>query len=194
MIPQGQLSHDERDYLRKTVIGLSPEIILESGTWYGGGSTYSLASALRSIYKGFLYTWEENFNFYNVANNFYSNDGWEQYVKCINGDFISGVADFESDLMKNVSMVFLDGGDENERGTLKLPENMYPEYSENLASFKILEKRLSINSHVLLHDWEVKGGRGTFVKWYLDNKNWYGWELINIKKGSTGLAHLIKNK
>lgn len=97
----------------------------------------------------------------------------------------------DQSIIDKTSLFFMDGGDENEHGQLKLPANMYPQHSENLAAFKILEKRIKSGTHVLCHDWLVQGGRGTFIKWYLDNNDWDGWKL-HFVENSYGMSHLIK--
>jgi hypothetical protein len=43
-----------------------------------------------------------------------------------------------------------------------------------------------------LHDWTVDGGRGTFVKQYLEKKSFDGWEIVDVINATTGLAHLLK--
>jgi hypothetical protein len=188
---KGQLNQIERNYLHNLVIDKKPDIILESGTWYGGGSTLAMVSALKNNNKGILYTYETHIPFYNVATKYYRNSIYYNYIKLLNEDFVIAISNLGEDFYKKVSIVFLDGGDENQFGQLKLPICMYPESSENLASFKILENKVNRGTHVICHDWLVENGRGTFIKWYLDLKKWEGWKLEFLEQ-SYGMAHLIK--
>ncbi len=194
MIP-GQLNGSERFYLQSLVERIKPEIVIENGTWYGGGSTLFLVKGLCNNQKGVLYTYETHKPFFDVANNFYGHCGnpnnYTPFIKLFNADFNTSMVELDQEIIDKTSIFFMDGGDENEHGHLKLPKEMYPEHSENLGAFKIIEKRIKSGTHVLCHDWLVEGGRGTFIKWYLDNKKWDGWKLLYLET-SYGMAHLIK--
>lgn len=190
MIPQGQLSKVERDYLYKITTEIRPNIVLESGTWYGGGSTYAIYKALRDMRYGMLLTYESCERFWKIANDFYADS---PFIMCLNLEFTERMEKADGDPMWNdVGMVFLDGGDEDENGKLKLPEESYPEASENLAAFKIIERNAISGTHVLCHDWNINGGRGTFIKSYLQSTNYEGWTLTKVIPETTGLAHLIR--
>lgn len=188
--PDGQLVDGDRNYLYALTLGIKPQIIIESGTWKGGGSTYFLVSALKKNQKGILYTYEEQKQFYDIAFNFYNTEEWKPYIKLFNEDFVKAMININQEILDNTSLIFLDGGDETVEGQLKLPANKYPEHSENLASFKILEKRIKTGTSVVCHDW--LGGRGEWIKIYLDSKKWEGWKLLYLNTNSVGMSHLIK--
>lgn len=189
-IPDGQLSNVERDYLFNVVVSLKPNLVIESGTWRGGGSTLSLVKGVLENKIGQLHTYESHTPFWAHASNFYESSIYKPYIQLFNEDFVEGIKKYNFD--DNKVVIFLDGGDETPDGAPKLPMEMYPEASENLASFKILESKVKSGTNVLLHDWTVDTGRGTFIKSYLEKTNFDGWKVINIVNATTGLAHLVK--
>ena len=190
MIPEGQLVNEDRSYLHSLVLGIKPEIVIESGTWKGGGSTYFLTTALYKNNKGILYTYEEQKLFYDIAYKFYEGSELEPFIKLFNEDFVKAMETIDQSILSKTSLIFLDGGDETVDGHLKLPTTAYPDASENLASFKILEKRISSGTHVVCHDW--LDGRGAWIKMYLDSIKWSGWKLLYLNPRSVGMSHLIK--
>jgi hypothetical protein len=44
----GQLTIEERKFLHTTVLAEKPSLVFEIGTWKGGGSTWQIATALKS--------------------------------------------------------------------------------------------------------------------------------------------------
>lgn len=54
----GQLRDSERALLRRGILDARPDVVVEAGTWYGGGSTFTIAKALRENRRGMLYTVE----------------------------------------------------------------------------------------------------------------------------------------
>ena len=194
-IPDGQMSENERNYITDVVKKLNPKISIESGTWYGGGSTLSIVKGLLNT-DGVLYTYEEHFDFYDVAKNFYKNSEYVDNIQLFNLSFITGIDEFDDKFYESIDFVLLDGGDELPNGDHKLDVNEYfDEYnkSENVQSFKILENKIKIGCHLLLHDWSVDIGRGHFVKRYLEESgNIKNFEIINLLNDTTGLVHLKK--
>lgn len=63
----GQLTDSERKFLRQAVLIAKPQLVLEVGTWKGGGSTWQIASALFENNHGMLYTCETEKAFYDEA-------------------------------------------------------------------------------------------------------------------------------
>jgi hypothetical protein len=189
-IPEGQLSDTERDYLFNLVISIKPNLVLESGTWLGGGSTLFLVKGVFENKIGKLHTYESHTPYWKHANNFSEQSIYKSYIDLFNEDFIEGCKKYNFE--DNKVIIFLDGCDEGADGKHPFPLEMYPEISENLQAFKILEFKIKSGTNVLLHDWNVDLGRGTWVKKYLEKNNFNGWELVNIITTTTGLAHLIK--
>ena len=195
MEPEGQLSENERFFLENLVIEKKPRKILESGTWKGGGSTLSLTKGLYSNQSGVLETFEEHEPFHLVAKNYYTNSVYQSYIKLYNGTFLKEIQKFSDDYYEDLDLIFLDGGDEAPNGLHKLEVSEYlNDYtvSENLQSFIFLSKKIKSNTIVALHDWSVTEGRGNFVKRYLEDIDFRGFELLQVVDGSTGLAILIK--
>lgn len=197
-IPEGHLSPEERQYLTDFVVNTKPKIILESGTWKGGGSTLSLAKGLFHNKTGTLHTYETYTPYYDIANTYYQQSEYDPYVKLHNTDFVDGISLLSDEELSNVDAVFLDGGDYDPDGqVLKFSIEEYrrnPLLSENVQAFIKLNSFLKINSHILFHDWSHEHGRGLFVNMYLDmnedvKKNY---KLINLIPSQTGLAHFVK--
>lgn len=80
----GQLWPAERQFLHDAVVSARPNIVLEVGTWKGGGSTWQIATALKELKHGHLHTCEINSDFYIEAKKIYDNDEWRPYVTCWN--------------------------------------------------------------------------------------------------------------
>lgn len=192
-IPPGQLSIEERKYLKNVVTTFKPNLLLESGTWFGGGSTLSLVEGLYENKKGILHTVEEVTGYYTVANNFYKNSKYLDFIKLHNSSFISFINTID---LSEIDLIFLDGGDEAPDGKHKLELKEYlKDYncSENVQSFKIIEERIKPNTHVILHDWNDVQGRGNFVKRYLEKEDKMKYfKIHNCLNITTGLMHLIK--
>jgi hypothetical protein len=194
-IPSGQMTDNEKQYIYNLVKNINSKLSLESGTWYGGGSTLSLAKGLYET-KGILHTFEEHYDFYKIAKEFYDSSIYDN-VKLYNSSFTNGLKEFSDDFLKSVDLILLDGGDELPNGKHKLSILEYiNDYnnSENVQSFILLENKINVGCNLLLHDWSIIEGRGNFIKRYLEDTNNTKFELINIIPGSTGLAHLKKIK
>ncbi len=191
--PPGQLSQEEKNYLTSVVLHIKPNIVLESGTWFGGGSTLSLVHGLYKNKKGILHTVEEVVGFFQVASNYYVNSKYSSFIKLYNDSFISVINNMN---LSEVDLFFLDGGDETPEGQHKLPISEYInnyDVSENVQSFKIIEKQIKPNTHLILHDWNIPHGRGNFIKRYLEKENkMKHYKLQCCLNTTTGLAHLIK--
>jgi hypothetical protein len=195
MIPEGQLSSEEREFLTQLVIEMKPRKILESGTWKGGGSTLSLTKGLYMNGSGILDTYEEHDPFHMIAKNFYINSEYKNFINLYRGTFLNEIKNLPNNYYDDLDLVFLDGGDEQPNGHHKLSVSKYMEdynLSENLQSFKHIATKIKPNTTVLLHDWSVLEGRGNFVKRYLEDINFDGFDLVTVVGGSTGMAFLIK--
>ena len=194
--PLGQMTLNERDYVYNTVKNTNTKLAIESGTWYGGGSTLSIVKGLYET-QGMLHTFEENYSFYEVAKRFYDNSIYTKNIQLYNNSFINGLKNLSYKLLNSVDLILLDGGDELPNGLHKLKIDEYIKnynVSENVQSFKFLEDNIKVGCHILLHDWLIVQGRGNFIQRYLIDTNNTNFKLINVIYGSTGLAHLQKIK
>ena len=195
-VPSGQMTQIERDYIYNTVKEINAKVCIESGTWYGGGSTLSLTKGSYDN-NGMVYTYEECYDFYKVAKDFYDKSIYVNNIKLYNSTFIKGLEEFPDDFFETIDLVLLDGGDESPNGNHKLSISDYIEdynVSENVQSFKFLENRIKVGCHLLLHDWTINTGRGSFIKRYLNETKNDNFEVIRVINESTGLAHLKKIK
>lgn len=188
-VPLGQMCQEEREYLFNVVKILKPQLVLESGTWKGGGSTLCIVRGLFENKNGMLHTFETHKLFYEEARRYYeTSEDFSTHIKLYNQDFIAFVERLTE--WSSTDLILLDGGDETPDGQFKLSMNMYPENSENLKSFKIIEQKCKTGTHVLLHDWTT--GRGSFIRTYLEDKNYSGWKLVHLVSSQVGLAHIVK--
>jgi hypothetical protein len=193
---QGRISIKEANFLYDLIKQFRPNICLESGTGTGAGSTRSIVSSLVDNNYGVLYTYEEYKQFYDTACMTFNNEKDKKFVNIVNKRFNDGILDLNDEMFDKIDFVFLDGGDEAEDSNTKLPVDEYLKnvnLSENVQSFKYLENKLKKGTHVCLHDWSISGGRGNFVKQYLQSTNFHGFKLVSVLEGHTGLAHLIKS-
>jgi len=194
--PSNRVAPDEMVVLSGAISLVKPEIVLESGTGYGGVSTTVIGRTLQANGRGMLYTYETHKPFFDVAVQHITQCALTSFVTLVNADFVAAVNAFDDNVYAKVGVVFLDGGDENPDGTAKRQMEEYyknPDLSENVTSFKILEKKLKPGTHVLLHDWVCPVGRGYLVSLYLNSTKFAGWKLERVVSHTeTGMAHLIK--
>lgn len=135
---EGQLYPPERKLLYDAVLQAKPKIVLEIGTWKGGGSTYQIATALRENGSGKLYTCEVDRIFYEQARGVYSD--WGDIVECHH----TASTDMINQLLGNgiiPDFVFNDGPEEPEL---------------NLSDFQLLEPHLRPGAVFGMHDWDLE--------------------------------------
>jgi hypothetical protein len=185
----GRMIHaGEFTYLHEAVLEAKPKLVIESGTFLGTGSTLAIATALLKMTRGILWTYELNEIFYKKAVDFYTSK-FENFgfIKFYNMNFVDAVKRFDYPTYRMIDFVFLDGGDEDFDGAIK---DIKAEDSENLLSFQLMESKLHIGTHVLLHDWNF--GRGLFIQNYLRGKDFRGWCIKEQFNDHNGFVHLIK--
>ncbi len=180
---EGQLLPDERAFLYNAVIERKPSIVLEVGTWKGGGSTLQIASALASNNKGVLYTCEVDPALYTEAVNNYSSSRFRDYVKFHNKPSTILI----ESMIKNNNIpdfVFFDG----------------PEDSDlNINDFKLLDQYLPSGSYFCMHDWDlghrhdgISSSKATLLRPYLEQLT--TWKIIRSLTApiSVGIVLAIK--
>lgn len=181
METEGQLNATERAHITKTILDASvkPEVVVEVGTWLGGGSTLHILRALQANGTGHLWGVEA------------FKDIYQKMIENIRrgapeaaGRF-TPILGFSTQVLpewlnrlphgKDIDMVFLDGGDNPD---------------EQVEEFKLLEKRIKIGGILMAHDARTRKG-----KWLvpylmlLDN-----WETHIFDYSNYGLLHAIKLK
>ncbi|HEY6228773.1 MAG TPA: class I SAM-dependent methyltransferase [Verrucomicrobiae bacterium] len=158
---EGQLNAAERTLLRAAVLEpkVPPAIVLEVGTWLGGGSTLTFLKALEERGHGRLFGIECDRSIYDqmIANiskgapqavhRFTPLFGFSQQV--IPQWLAEQPADFKIDI------AFLDGGNNP---------------MEQIDEFKLIDARMPVGSHLFSHDAKLRKGRWLvpFVS-HLDN-------------------------
>lgn len=140
---EGQLLQVEREFLHEAVLRARPRLVLEVGTWKGGGSTYYIASALGKLrldgHECQFHTCETDPDRHREASSIYAGPPWNAFVHCHNVP--------SSDLIASLisqgaipDWVFFDG-----------PENE----DVNHNDFLTLDKHMRSGSHFSAHDWET---------------------------------------
>lgn len=171
---EGQLWPEERKFLYNAVVECDPMVVLEVGTWKGGGSTLTIATALHDLHNSSnfydismnktLYTCEVDNELYTTAINQFAGSKFSRSVKFHNIP--------STELIKHLiasynipQFVFFDG-----------PED--PQL--NLDDFKLLDEYLLPGSYFCMHDWDLEvrpdsltSCKATYLRPYLENsKNW----------------------
>lgn len=176
---QGELLPAERALLHETVLNNAPKLVLEIGTWKGGGSTHQIATALSKNQSGVLHTCETNSDFYHEAIQIYNTDEWKDTVFCHHQPSTQLIQQL-IDANQIPDFVFEDG-----------PED--PEL--NMADFALLEPHLSKGAIFCAHDWDldkrVDGGvsiKSRLVRPYIENSS--SWHVLKYitKPVSVGMV------
>jgi len=174
---EGQLYPAERKLLFDTVLRVKPQVVLEIGTWKGGGSTYQIATALRQLGAGKLYTCETNRVFYEEARGIYSG-AWRNIVEC---HYMASTDMINHLLGTNIipDFVFNDGPEEPEL---------------NLNDFLLIAPRLRQGAIYGMHDWDmdvreagVFSVKAKLLRPYLESSSEWQIEAYLTKPDSVGM-------
>lgn len=153
----GQLLETERKTLYNQILLNKPNLVFETGTWYGGGSTYFIANALRHNNNGRLITCEINPDFYNSAVKSYTNHELDKYITFMfrpSNDIIDSFMAFDI----SPDFVFYDGCED--------PDVV-------LDDFKKLERIMKPGSVFSIHDWFNDGSRRKLhLQHYIKPSKW----------------------
>jgi len=166
---EGQLHDLERNKIAEIIHTTKPDICIEVGTWYGGGSTKTILNSLKNIENGFLFGIEYDKSIYskmieNITN--YLPDV-QQYFKPYFGRSKNAIPKIikENNLTK-IDFVFLDGGNNP---------------NEQIKEFKILNNFMPVGGYLLAHDINVR--KGKYFKNYVRNINLFDIEIISTETG-----------
>ena len=180
---EGQLWPVERQLLYDTVFETKPSILLEIGTWKGGGSTYQIATALSNLRHGVLHTCEINTPFYLEAAKIYGGSRWQGIVKCYNIPSTQLINQLIGD-NQIPDFIFCDG-----------PED--PDL--NLSDFLLLEPYLRNGAIFCVHDWDMnirEGGvvsmKAKLLKPYIENSTNWKIQTYLTMPDSVGMVVAIK--
>jgi len=147
---EGQLSPEERQILINSVLNVSkkPQVVIEVGTWLGGGSTLHLLRALETNGVGHLWGIEVDSGIYErmvenitkgapeAVSRFTPIFGFSQVV------IPKWLAELPRDVM--VDLAFLDGGDNPD---------------EQITEFNLLNPRIPVGGQLLSHDANLRKGK-----------------------------------
>ena len=173
----GQLSNEERRILTECILQTKPTVVIEVGTWLGGGSTLHILRALHQNGKGRLWGIESDRDVYerllvNLRNaapeaidRFTPLFGLSQEVL---PHWIAGEGSGLS-----VDVAFLDGGDQPQ---------------EQITEFELLDPLIPVGGHLFAHDARMRKG-----KWFvpflsrLDH-----WKTEVLDSSEVGLLSAVK--
>ena len=176
---QGQLNAEERRLLTSAILDApcKPQVIVEIGTWLGGGSTLHILRALEKNGTGRLWGVEADSSIY------------ERMIANIRSAIPEAVARFtpvfgfsqeaiprllaEQGSGFSVDVAFLDGGDNP---------------GEQITEFELLAPRMPIGGQLLSHDAKLRKGRW-LVPYVSLLDNWRS-ELHDVSE--EGLFHAVK--
>src|SRR5690348_2341637 len=146
----GQLNEQERGILTSAVRDAQkkPKVILEVGTWLGGGSTLHFLRTLKDKEEGHLWGIEADHQIYEkMIQNIRAAvpDAVDRFTPIfgLSQKVIPGWLN-ERSMHERVDLVFLDGGD-NPR--------------EQITEFKLLADRIPVGGRLLSHDSKLRKGK-----------------------------------
>ena len=138
----GQMYLAERRALFDFVRSRRPSLVIEIGTFTGGGSTFFIASALHRVSSGTLASSEANLDLHRLATTFYETclPALAPHVRFIHG---AGTTFFDSVIEEHggVDLLLLDGAEDRREST---------------DQFHALQGRIRRGGAILLHDWNTK--------------------------------------
>ena len=179
---EGQLLPDEREFLYNAVAERSPSIVLEVGTWKGGGSTLQIAMAL-SLNDGILHTCELDKSLYDIAVKSYEGTLHDHRISFWNISSTELINQLIND-DRIPEFVFFDG-----------PEDPII----NMNDFKLIEKHLPIGAYFCMHDWDtgvridgLKSTKAVLVRPYLEQSN--KWEILRSLTAPVSVGIVLAKK
>lgn len=137
---EGQLWPAERKLLHSTIISAVPNVVLEVGTWMGGGSTLQIVEALLINKNGHLHTCELDTNLFNIAKSSYEHERPDllPHITIHNKSSSQLISELiNSNMIPDV--LFFDG-----------PEDP----SVAINDLKTLEPLLKSGTVFMMHDWD----------------------------------------
>ena len=137
----GQMYLAERQALFNTILQFRPRLCFEIGTFTGGGSTFFIASALKEIGAGKLFTLESDTDLFSLATAAY-----KEYLPHLlaHVEFIKGgdVALFTPHIpaAEGITALFLDGAENAD---------------QTLEQYKYFQPYLRSGAVMMAHDWQT---------------------------------------
>ncbi|MGH8093189.1 MAG: O-methyltransferase [Chthoniobacterales bacterium] len=175
----GQLNADERAIITAAIVDAprKPKIVLEVGTWLGGGSTLHFLRALERNGEGHLWGIEADRSIY---------DQMRQNIRSAAGEAeqrFTPLFGYSDDVIPhwlqslnpgdNVDVVFLDGG--NNPG-------------EQIVEFRLLDPHIPVGGQLMAHDARMR--KGKWLVPYLSRLD--NWQVHLHDVSEVGLMHARK--
>ena len=176
---EGQLNAVERRLLTEAIVGaaVKPRVLIEVGTWYGGGSTLHILRALEKNGVGHLWGIEADRSVYERMT---SNLRHGVPAACQRFTALFGFSEdviprwlAERGTDASVDFVFLDGG--NNPG-------------EQIAEFRLLDPHIPVGGQLMAHDAKLR--KGKWLVPYLSRLDNWQTELHDVS--DEGLLHAWK--
>jgi len=156
--PEGQLWQAERDFLYGAVRQMKPLVVLEIGTWKGGGSTMQITNALRdTVIGGKLFTCDPSPEMVEIAKALHKDDRNVYIFKFGSTEMIKMM------LQKNLipDLVFFDGPEDADTA---------------LNDIQMLEPHMRSSSTFMMHDWDPPSIKASKIRPYMESNP--GWVKI----------------
>jgi predicted O-methyltransferase YrrM len=178
---EGQLNARERRLLTEAIVGASPKprVLLEVGTWLGGGSTLHILRALEQNGVGHLWGIEADRSVYErmLANlRAAAPEASERFTPLFG--FSQAVIPrwlAEQRLPPSVDFVFLDGGNRPK---------------EQIDEFRLLDPHIPVGGQLMAHDAKLR--KGKWLVPYLSRLDNWRTKLHDVS--DEGLLHARKTK
>ena len=175
----GQLNPRERHLLQNALRSApkKPEIVLEVGTWLGGGSTLHILRVLHENGMGHLWGIEADEDIYEKMNR-NIREAFQEGANCFSplfGFSETIIPQWLRTLPPNaeIDFVFLDGGNNP---------------MEQVTEFRLLESRISVGGQLMAHDAKLR--KGKMLVPYLQRLD--NWECRLHDVSNEGLLHARK--
>jgi predicted O-methyltransferase YrrM len=177
---QGQLFDAERALVHDVVLTHKPLLSLEIGTWKGGGSTYSIYTALKKNGSGHLHTCELDSQNYLEASALYADNHEVTVYHCKGIELLTKLKANEA----KIDLALFDGSEDP---------------TENLEDFKVFDSLVGPGAVFLAHDWDldvrVDGGKSTksvLLRPYLESLSYWEVRTVLTAPVSVGLVYAVK--
>ncbi len=179
----GQLNGEERRILQRAIVGgpKKPEVVLEVGTWLGGGSTLHFLRALEQNGRGHLWGIEADRSIYDrMLENIGSAapEAMHRFTPLfgLSHDVIpTWLAEKGGNF--SVDVVFLDGGDNP---------------LEQVTEFKLLDAHIPVGGQLLSHDAKLRKGR--WLVPYVSALDHWSSQMHDVSEEGLFQAHKVSER
>lgn len=171
------MSDHERDVLKNEIWIRKPRIVVEAGCWFGGGSTFQIASGLKENaqrgHRGNLYTCDPNIDHATSARHYYHQKFWDGIVQvhdCVFSHLLPWVLK-----IGKPDFILLDGGE--------VPEDA-------MEDMKLIEACVDPGAIFCMHDWlNPESRKQLLIKPYLEQSK--RWEIYGLLKPPLSVGFVL---